>query len=439
MQISYSLKNILARVDRGEGLIGELTSTPETKQRITDTLLATLNKTNAILSHVESGKGLVGKLVYDDKYSDQLTMSLAGTAESLRAIVTNLQKSLESGQGALPALLNDPEGKKRLYELVDNLRVTSANLAAFTASMQTGQGLVPRLLNDKAAGDQVIGEFTGLVHQLNEAVTKLNSGQGSAGNLISDPSVYESINDILIGINESKLLRWLIRNRQQKGIEKRVQTQQKQPPPPPTPPPAETAPASVPLSSNGTTQTTSTSPPPKPYVASPSPLAEDPTRTACYDFAARPPGRAQSATWEASWISQSSERATSAWLPAQASPTSATMSSASTSMQKKIDALKQGKIPDLRARPRQDRQPQRQRRTPAVLHRSSGSDPIEPRDLHRGRNAAETGRLRRSALRRRSRAHDRQVHERSEARDHEVDRSDRHRPDDRENSRRVGK
>ena len=108
-----------------------------------------------------------------------------------------------------------------------------------------------------------MNEFTGLVHSLNESVAKLNAGQGTAGRLISDPSVYESINDILIGINESKMLRWLIRNRQQKGIEKRVETEQKVAPPPVTPPPA-AAPASVPLSSNGTTQTTSTSPPPKP-------------------------------------------------------------------------------------------------------------------------------------------------------------------------------
>jgi phospholipid/cholesterol/gamma-HCH transport system substrate-binding protein len=269
VQISYSLKNILSRVDRGEGLLGELTSQPETKQRITDTLLATLNKTNSILSHVESGRGLAGRLIYDDKYSDQLTTSLAGTAESLRAIVTNLQKSLDTGQGALPALLNDPEGKKRLYELVENLRVTSANLAAFTASMQTGQGLVPRLLNDKAAGDQVIGEFTGLVHQLNDAVTKLNSGQGSAGKLINDPSVYESINDILIGINESRMLRWLIRNRQQKGIDTRVQTQQKQPPPAPPAAPAksEVIPTSAPpvavAKDGASAAATTTNPPPE--------------------------------------------------------------------------------------------------------------------------------------------------------------------------------
>src|ERR1051326_6865212 len=57
VQISYSLKNILGRVDRGEGLLGELTTQPETKQRLTDTLMTTLNKTNAVLSHVASGHG----------------------------------------------------------------------------------------------------------------------------------------------------------------------------------------------------------------------------------------------------------------------------------------------------------------------------------------------------------------------------------------------
>src|SRR6266850_2887469 len=95
VQISYSLKNILGRVDRGEGLIGELTSTPETKQRITDTLLATLNKTNSVLSHVESGHGLVGKLVYDDVYAQQLLASLSTSAQSLQAVTANVQKSFD--------------------------------------------------------------------------------------------------------------------------------------------------------------------------------------------------------------------------------------------------------------------------------------------------------------------------------------------------------
>jgi phospholipid/cholesterol/gamma-HCH transport system substrate-binding protein len=236
VQISYSLKNILARIDRGEGLLGEITTAPETRQRITDTFLTTLNKTNAALTHMESGRGMLGKLIYDDAYSDQLTASLGSAAQSLQGITATVQKSFESGNGALPALLNDPEGKKRVYDLVDNLRTTSANLATFTSTFQTGQGLVPRLMNDKAYGDQALGEFTLLVRQLNEVVAKVNNGQGSAGKLITDPTIYESINDILVGINESKLLRWLIRNRQQAGIERRATEAQQAPAvlPPPT-------------------------------------------------------------------------------------------------------------------------------------------------------------------------------------------------------------
>jgi phospholipid/cholesterol/gamma-HCH transport system substrate-binding protein len=269
VQISYSLKNVLGRVDRGEGLIGELTSTPETKQRITDTFLTTLNKTNAILAHVESGKGLVGKLVYDDAYAAQLTGSLQDTARSLQGLVASVEGSLKTGQGTIPALLNDPEGKKKVFELVDNLRVTSANLAALTASYQNGQGLVPRLMNDKAYGDQALAEFTGLLKQLNDTVAKVNRGEGTAGKLISDPSVYESVNDILIGINESKLLRWLIRNRQQSGIQKRYDTESKpgaalppdvKPVPAPAPVPKREAPAPDVPPVTSTTPATSTSP-----------------------------------------------------------------------------------------------------------------------------------------------------------------------------------
>jgi phospholipid/cholesterol/gamma-HCH transport system substrate-binding protein len=246
VQISFSLKNILQRVDRGEGLLGEITTSPETKQRLTDTLLTTLNKTNAALAHMESGKGVAGKLIYDDKYAEELTASISGAARSMQVLTAKIQGSFESGQGMVPALLNDPEGKRRVYELIENLRASSANLSAFTTSMQTGQGLVPRLLNDKAYGDQALAEFSGLVRQLNEVVAKINNGQGTAGKLIDDPSLYESVNDILIGINESKLLRWLIRSRQQAGIEKRVDEQKKVPgteaAPTNTPPPIDAAP-----------------------------------------------------------------------------------------------------------------------------------------------------------------------------------------------------
>jgi phospholipid/cholesterol/gamma-HCH transport system substrate-binding protein len=270
VQISYSLKNVLSRVDRGEGLLGEITTAPETKQRLTDTLLTTLNKTNALLAHVESGRGALGKLVYDDQYGEELTGSLKTTATSLQTLVANVGESFKTGQGPLPALLNDPEGKKKVYELVDNLRTTSTNLATFSDSLKNGQGLVPRLMNDKVYADQSLAEFTALVRQLNDSVAKINAGQGTAGKMINDPSVYESINDILIGINESKLLRWLIRNRQEKGIEKRYQIEQGRPPAPPPPAPTTTTAPATPqtdttapaATTSAAATTTTTGPPP---------------------------------------------------------------------------------------------------------------------------------------------------------------------------------
>ena len=265
VQISYSMKNILARVDRGEGLIGELTSSPETKQRLTDTLLTTLNRTNALLGHIESGRGVVGKFMYDDKYAEQLSASIAGSVESLRVVAADVQRSFDSGDGMLPALLHDPEGKRKMVELVENLRLTSAHLATFSNTLQTGQGIVPRLMNDKQYGDQALNEFTGLLQQLNDTVKKINNGEGTAGKIISDPSIYESVNDILIGINESKLLRWLIRNRQQSGIQKRVDDQKQAPPPAAPPAPAEKSviapatPPQPPVVPPTTTSVTSTS------------------------------------------------------------------------------------------------------------------------------------------------------------------------------------
>ena len=277
VQISYSLKNILQRVDRGEGLLGEITTSPETKQRLTDTFLTTLNKTNAALTHIESGKGLAGKLIYDDQYAAQLSASIGSAAKSLETVTASVQRGFENNDGILPALVSDPEGKAKVYEIVENLRITSENLSAFMTSAQQGQGLLPRLLNDKEYADQALVEFATLARQLNEVVAKVNNGQGTAGKLISDPSLYESVNDILIGINESKLLRWLIRNRQQAGIEKRYDESQKAPAITPLPPaevgprapdvtavpvPVVVPPATETVAPPPVTETTSTNPPP---------------------------------------------------------------------------------------------------------------------------------------------------------------------------------
>ena len=247
LQISYSLKNVLSRVDRGEGLLGELTVDSPRKQKITDTALNTLNRTNAILDQVQQGRGVLGKLVSDEAYAARLTGSLQSSAASLESITGSINR----GEGVLGALVRDPEGKAKVDRLVENMTLTSENLAAVSQSMREGQGLFPRLMNDREYGDETLREFQLLVSRLSETARKLNEGEGTAGKLVNDPAIYESINDIIIGINESKMLRWLVRNRQEKGIETRYKAAQDES--------QQTSPAAepAPTAANGPTQTTS--------------------------------------------------------------------------------------------------------------------------------------------------------------------------------------
>ena len=55
---------------------------------------------------------------------------------------------------------------------------------------------------------------------------RIAHSQGTLGLLIADPEIYEAMNDIIVGVDESSMLRWLVRNRQQKGIKKRYDAEQ---------------------------------------------------------------------------------------------------------------------------------------------------------------------------------------------------------------------
>lgn len=267
VKISVSLRNILERVDRGEGLLGELTTQPEVKARVTDTLLTTLTKINALVDEVEDGKGVMGRLVSDEEFANSFMGSLDRSMNSIETIAATLENSFTENSGAIPALLNDPEQRDRVVSLVANLDEASKNIAALSEGFQ-GEGMLPRLVHDEEFATKTLAEFQQLTTRLNEVARQLSEGQGTAGRIIQDPAIYESINDILIGINESAMLRWLVKRSQSKGIEKRYEAEQK------AGEPAEThAPETQPVPEAGTLVPVESEPPP-PLPAEPAPVPE---------------------------------------------------------------------------------------------------------------------------------------------------------------------
>jgi phospholipid/cholesterol/gamma-HCH transport system substrate-binding protein len=221
--IARSLKNILGRTEKGEGFLGQLTTDSEMGGNLGSNLNGTLSSLNAVLAKINRGEGLAGKLLADEKYGDEVGRSLQAAVQSLRNVFGSIEEGMAKGTGAIPALLSDPEGKKKVYELVDRLSAAAGSLAAVTQNLNTGKGTLPTLLNDERFSREFTGNLRKLSARLDSIARKLDEGKGTAGKLINDPAIFDAANRLVVGIDESAILRWLIKNRQKSGIRKEYQ------------------------------------------------------------------------------------------------------------------------------------------------------------------------------------------------------------------------
>ncbi|MEP7009607.1 MAG: MlaD family protein [Acidobacteriota bacterium] len=263
VEISHSLSTILARMERGEGLLGELTSESPTGKRLRESMVGTFETTERIANRLDSGEGPLPRLLNDRQMANRLATSL----DRFERILA----TAEGGPGLLPGLLNDPAAKQKFDETLASLRAASQNVERFTGGLDQSDALVPKLLKDEEYGRKVTADLSSLVEQLNEVSQRLSHGEGTAAKLINDPQIYDAVNDIVIGVEDSKLLRWLIRNRQKAGIKKRYDDAQKAPEAPKDPE-TPVAPPTPPATSEPETLT---SPAPPPSVP-PAPPEDNP-------------------------------------------------------------------------------------------------------------------------------------------------------------------
>ncbi len=214
---AQSLSTILGRMERGEGLLGELVAARD-DERITDTVIRTLESVERLTNEVEAGGGVLGRLLTDEELGDRLASSLDTIDETLTL--------LREGDGLAPALIHDTELKTRFESTMADTQVAAADLRAIAADLRDADGLLPRLLTDEELSESLTTEVEQLLQRLNSTLEKVAEGDGTAARLINDPAIHEALDDLVVGINESKMLRWLVRNRQKAGIRKRYKDAQ---------------------------------------------------------------------------------------------------------------------------------------------------------------------------------------------------------------------
>ena len=229
--ISFSLRTILGRMEEGEGILGRLTvDTPEA-QSIIDSVHGTLAAMEAIATKIDRGEGALPRLLNDPALADRVEASLA-RLESVLA-------KADEGEGALPKLLNDPATAARVDQTLAELEDAAKGLSSFIEEVETSEGLLQRMLTDEEYGREVSERLREVIDRVDRVSAEITEGDGTLARLIEDPSIYESIQDILVGIDESRILRWLIRNRQKEGIETRYEEGVEAGTVPPIPPESE--------------------------------------------------------------------------------------------------------------------------------------------------------------------------------------------------------
>lgn len=136
---SASLKEIMERVQRGEGTVGKLLSADNT---LYEDLTATVASLRTLTTRLEKGEGTLGKLFSSDS---TLHDDLTATVASIRKVTDRLEK----GEGTLGRLLSSDD------QMYTDLQAGVASLKNITGQIESGQGLLGRLLKDDSLYDDV--------------------------------------------------------------------------------------------------------------------------------------------------------------------------------------------------------------------------------------------------------------------------------------------
>lgn len=117
--------------------------------------------------------------------------------ENLALTVANLKsvsEKIDSGEGTIGRLLNDPTLYDEVLAAVADIRVASENATRLTedaadvfATIRQGKGAIGTLVYNDEIGKQIEVTLT----NIREISDKLNSGEGTLGKLIADDSLFQ--------------------------------------------------------------------------------------------------------------------------------------------------------------------------------------------------------------------------------------------------------
>ncbi len=119
--------------------------------------------------------------------------AIADLDKTIRSIDEKAQK-LGAVLDSLHTIVGDPENRKNLNEALANIRLTSAATTRIAANVDYTITDVRQQL-DKITGqiDDRLTQISAILTNLQSVAAKIDQGKGTAGKLVNDPELYQSL------------------------------------------------------------------------------------------------------------------------------------------------------------------------------------------------------------------------------------------------------
>lgn len=166
------------------------------------------------LSKINSGQGALGKLVNEPMGIQQTMKNLMETSKYLAKIL----EKVECEDTPVGSLLSDSADFKNTIE---EFKASVTDFRNMTKNLNNEKTVAGKIINDKEYGEAIMKDLKSAAHSLASITAKIDSGQGTLGGLVNDPQVYLGLRDVILGVEKSSLLRWMINNRKAAGEKER--------------------------------------------------------------------------------------------------------------------------------------------------------------------------------------------------------------------------
>ncbi len=190
------------------------TQTSADYSTIVDSTNLMVGDIRSTISKINRGQGALGKLVNEPMGITETMKNLMETSRYL----TNILEKIEDEDTPVGSILSDSADFKNTIE---EFKASVTDFRKMTRNLNDKNTVAGKIINDQEYGTSIMKDLQSAAHSIASITAKIDSGQGTLGGLVNDPQVYLGLRDVILGVEKSSLLKWIINNRIKAGEQER--------------------------------------------------------------------------------------------------------------------------------------------------------------------------------------------------------------------------